>query len=257
MTEDTIKTFFQTENVSAYGTASAEAMSGEAPGHKPADILPGCRSLLCFALPLPKGAYLAAKPKAETTWRSQNLYYRRLDDISVRLAALIEESGGTSVPIFGCSPVDINSKRIIVGHFNQIRMGELCGIGIRGKNGLLLNSSYGSRLMLGGILTTAVLPELREPGQIEAGCPTDCSICIDSCPVGAILPRGKKVNIMRCLKHTARIESMSMFMFLLLLWLKPRSAAGYLNRSAFDEHTFHICSKCVELCPYGKDRDCK
>jgi hypothetical protein len=27
-----------------------------------------------------------------------------------------------------------------------------------------------------------------------------------------------------------------------------------MNLTAFDEHTFHICSQCVALCPYGDER---
>jgi hypothetical protein len=25
-----------------------------------------------------------------------------------------------------------------------------------------------------------------------------------------------------------------------------------MNLRAFDEHTFHVCSECVALCPYGE-----
>lgn len=189
--------------------------------------------------------------QAETVWRSQNLLYRRLDTLSMRIAALLEESGDRAVPTYGCMPLGVNKKRIVVGYVNQIRMGEVTGIGVIGKNGLLLHSHYGSRLMLGGVLTTAELPKSRYPDINEPGCPSDCRICADACPVKAIMPDQKKVKIMRCLSYSARTPSMSRIKFYLLSAFNPRAAARYMSLAAFDEHTFHICSRCVELCPYG------
>ncbi len=64
---------------------------------------------------------------------------------------------------------------------NQIRMAEIAGIGTIGKNGLLIHSRYGARLMLGGLLTTAKLPSMCYPedeqlnkndpmGKLPSGC---------------------------------------------------------------------------------------
>jgi hypothetical protein len=50
-----------------------------------------------------------------------------------------------------------------VGYLNQIQMGKATGMGVIGKNGLLIQSHYGARLMLEGVVTTADLPEGRDP----------------------------------------------------------------------------------------------
>jgi epoxyqueuosine reductase QueG len=190
----------------------------------------------------------------ETVWRSQNLYYRRLDTLSIRFASLIEEDGERAVPIYGCMPLDMNGKGIVVGYLNQIRMGEVTGIGAIGKNGLLVHSRYGSRLMLGGVLTTAVLPKMRYPDVDQPGCPPDCRICEDVCPVKAIMADEKQLNIMRCLGYTAQTPCMSRAKFLFLRAFKPQAAARYMSLTSFDEHTFHVCSQCVALCPYGGEK---
>jgi epoxyqueuosine reductase QueG len=187
----------------------------------------------------------------DTIWRSQNLQYRRLDTLSMHVSALLEESGARAVPIYGCMPLGVNPKGDVVGYVNQIRMGEAAGIGIIGRNGLLINSRFGARLMLGGVLTTAALPGMRHPDVDEPGCPPGCRICSDACPVKAILPDKKQVKIMRCLGYTARTPLMSMPKFLFLRAFSPQAAARYMSLTAFDEHTFHRCSKCVTLCPYG------
>lgn len=106
----------------------------------------------------------------------------------MRIAALLEENGERAVPVYGCMPLGLNQKGTLVGYLNQIRMGAVTGIGVTGKNGLLINSHFGTRLMLGGLLTTAKLPAMRYPETDEPGCPPDCQICVEACLVDAIMP---------------------------------------------------------------------
>jgi epoxyqueuosine reductase QueG len=165
---------------------------------------------------------------------------------------MLEENGERAVPIYGCMPLGVNKRGTVVGYVNQIRMGEVTGIGVIGKNGLLINSRFGSRLMLGGVQTTAALPELRNANLDEPGCPPDCQICADACPVNAIMIDKKKVKIMQCLSYTAHTPFMSRTKFAFLRVFNHQAAARYMSLKSFDEHTFHTCSKCVALCPYGE-----
>ncbi len=251
MVVDQIRKIVAAENVPVLGTGSASKMANELPGHRPQDLLPGAQSLICFGIPVPRGVYQMPSYGLDTVWRSQNLHYRRLDTLSLHFAALLEENGERAVPIYGCMPLGVNKKADVIGYLNQIRMGEVTGIGVVGKNGLLINSHFGARLMLGGVLTTAVLPAMCYPDADEPGCPPGCRICADACPVKAIMPDKKQVKIMRCLGYTARTPLMSKPKFLFLRAFNPQAAARFMNLTSFDEHTFHICSKCVALCPYG------
>jgi epoxyqueuosine reductase QueG len=251
---DQICKIIEAESIPVWGIASASKMANEAPGHRPEDLLPGTQSLICFGIPVPRAVYQMPNYGLETLWRSQNLHYRRLDTLSIRFAALLEESGEKAIPIYGCMPLGMNQDGIVVGYVNQIRMGELTGMGVIGRNGLLINSRFGSRLMLGSVLTTARLPEMNCSETQEPGCPPDCRICADACPVNAILPEQKQVRIMRCLGYTARTPLMSIPKFLFLRAFNPQAAARYMSLMSLDEHTFHVCSKCVVLCPYGEEK---
>jgi hypothetical protein len=71
--------------------------------------------------------------------------------------------------------------------------------------------------------------------------------------VKAISIEEKRVHIMTCLSYTARTPLMSKLRFFILSKLQPESAARLMKLRAFDKHTFHVCSKCVALCPYGED----
>jgi epoxyqueuosine reductase len=252
MIVDGIRTIAEDENIAVLGLGPASRMANELPGHRPEDLLPGAQSLICFGLPVPQGIYQTPTYTLETVWRSQNLNYRRLDTLSMRVAALLEESGARAVPIYGCLPMGVNDRGQVVGYLNQIQMGQATGIGVIGKNSLLIHSQYGARLMLGGVVTTADLPQGRYPEIDEPGCPPDCRICADACPVGAISIEKRRVRIMTCLSHTSRTPQMSRLRFFILSRLRPESASRFMNLRAFDEHTFHVCSRCVALCPYGE-----
>jgi hypothetical protein len=76
MLADQIRSLADREGVPALGFGPAAAMAGERPGHRPQDLLPGAQSLICFGLPVPRGAYQASGHAVETVWRSQNLNYR-------------------------------------------------------------------------------------------------------------------------------------------------------------------------------------
>lgn len=249
---DEIRKLTGRESIPVLGFGPASAMAGERLGHRPEDLLPGAQSLICFGLPVPQGVYRTPNYTLEAVWRSQNLNYRRLDTLSMHIAALLEEHGASSVPVYGCLPMGVNERGQVVGYLSQIQMGRVTGIGVIGKNGLLLNSKYGSRLMLGGVVTTTDLPAGSYPATDEPGCPADCTVCADVCPVQAISIENKRVRTMTCLGHTSRTPQMSKFWFFVLSKLKPKSAARYMNLRTFDEHTFHVCSKCVALCPYGE-----
>jgi epoxyqueuosine reductase len=259
MVVDQIRYIAEREGIAVLGIGPAASMVDEPPGHRPEDLLPGAESLVCYGIPVPREVYHMPQVRPETVWRSQNLLYRRLDTLSVRFAALLEETGARAVPTYGCMPLGVNERGVVVGYVNQIRMGEVTGIGTVGRNGLLLHPRFGSRLMLGGVITTANLPAVRYPEGNESGsqesmpqCPPDCRICADACPVNAILPAEKKVKIMRCLSYTARTPTMSRLRFAFLRIFRPEAAARYMSITAFDEHTFHTCSRCVALCPYGE-----
>jgi epoxyqueuosine reductase QueG len=247
-----IKKIAESENIPLLGFGPASAMANEYKGYRPEDLLPGAKGLFCFAIPVPRTIYNISTNSADMICRSQSHNYRYLDTLSIRFANLIEENGEQALPIFGCAPFGINKKGDVTGYLNQIKMGAVTGIGIIGKNGLLIHSRYGARLMLGGVITTAEFPKISYPGNNEPGCPPDCRICEEACPVKAISIKKKRVVIMRCLGYSAKTPLMSRIKFVLLRAYRPWRAARLMSQTALDEHTLNICSQCVALCPYGQ-----
>ena len=72
----------------------------------------------------------------------------------------------------------------------------LAGIGLRGKNGLLILPPYGTYVFLGTILTGAALDVPERPAAPD--CP-GCGACRAACPAGALGEGGADVS--RCLSE--------------------------------------------------------
>jgi len=133
-----------------------------------------------------------------------------------------------------------------LGNISLVRMAEITGLGKIGKNGLIFHSLYGPRLMLGGIVTTASLPTLTWPERDDTGCPEDCFVCQDVCPVGAI-DRIGRVDRQACVKYSMQTPLLS-----LMLKSKKFSAqdmSSIFNAATVDGNSIYTCTKCVSGCP--------
>jgi epoxyqueuosine reductase len=76
------------------------------------------------------------------------------------------------------------------------------GLGVRGRNSLLINPEFGSWVVLGGMLTTAALePDapLEREGEGLTGC-GPCRLCLEACPTAAIREPGV-IDSRRCLAY--------------------------------------------------------
>ena len=71
-----------------------------------------------------------------------------------------------------------------------------CGVGLRGKNGLVILPPYGTYVFLGTILTDAVLA--LPPSGPSPDC-IGCGRCLSACPGGALGEEG--VDLSRCLSE--------------------------------------------------------
>ncbi len=68
----------------------------------------------------------------------------------------------------------------------EVNMAVMAGLGVKGKNGLLINPEFGSWVFIGEIVTTLGL----EPAQAQVIDCSNCRKCIESCPTGALSEKG-------------------------------------------------------------------
>jgi epoxyqueuosine reductase QueG len=234
-------------NTPVFGIASAKSLENEPLGYRPSDLLASAQSILCLGMPVPKGIFQCEERSEWMYWRAANIYYRNIDAILMRACSIVEGKGEVAVPAYGCFPYDIKGKGDFWGYLSLVRMAEAVGIGNVGKNGLLFNSRYGPRLLLGGIVTTTTLPQMAWPEKNEKGCPKDCFTCQEQCPVKAIDKSGK-VDRVACVKYSMRSPIFSNLMKAGNFGSEDVQMINHVT--AVDDHSMYRCIKCVSVCPF-------
>ena len=108
----------------------------------------------------------------------------------------------------------------------------LAGLGVLGKNGLLITPDYGSYCFIGCIATTAVLPANDAPIQ---SC-ENCGACAAACPTGALQKDGYHME--RCLSHISQ---------------KKGDLSAEEITALRDNRCLWGCDACQDACPHNRD----
>jgi epoxyqueuosine reductase QueG len=152
-------------------------------------------------------------------YRTVNL---ALDQAALHLAGECQRRGFRALPVPASQILDWDR---LLGHLSHRAMGELAGMGWRGRNNLLVNPRYGSMVRYATVLTDMDLPE-RGIEEEYAGC-GKCRACITVCPVDAIHEDAAAFELDRC--------------------------AAQLRRFSRDEKlNTMICGLCIRVCPGGR-----
>jgi len=108
------------------------------------------------------------------------------------------------------------------------------GIGLRGRNGLLILPPYGSYSFLGTVLTDAPLDCFSIPPRDPAPDCIGCGQCVAHCPGGAL----DTMDFSRCLSHLTQ----------------KKGDLSSDERALIAAHPLIWgCDLCQSVCPYNKD----
>lgn len=239
-----IRDLLAREEISVMGIAAARHLPSVPDGFSPAAVLKDSRSIICYGVPIPKGIILADDDNPDVYWRYCNMLYRSLDMTSNKLCVLLEEEGYLAGPIYSCYPWRVVNREFW-GRAPLVYWAEEAGLGKLSRSGLLAHPVYGTRILLGGVITTAELaPTGRPDGE---PCPSDCADCIEACPVDAIAVGGK-VNHGLCMRHA---NSSPLLAHLLgdPAMKETFSFETMLNTVSVDDHASYSCLACLKACP--------
>lgn len=166
------------------GFAGVERFTEAPAGFHPCDIFPECKSVIVLGKALPKGLF-EVNPRLIYS-HFNHLSCSSVDQIAFQTANYLEKTfQRIGVPIPSDCPYDYWNEEEMQGRglLSMKHAAVLAGIGVLGKNTMLLNKDYGNRLTIGCILTDLSL----ESDELAADlCLEHCSLCIKSCPQGAI-----------------------------------------------------------------------
>lgn len=168
----------------ACGVAPVERFEGAPAGFRPREIYPACRSVIVFLKEMPGDIALLDNPIPYTHAAYQ--LYGELDRLGMELCRFLEARGAPAVPVPADTPyLHWEPERSHgMGILSLRHAAVQAGLGVLGRNTLVIHERYGNMVYLGAVLTDAAL----EPDPLieEPACPEGCRVCLDVCPVGAL-----------------------------------------------------------------------
>ena len=114
-----------------------------------------------------------------------------LDTIGLTVTSTIQDLGYRAMPIPASQLVDWKNQR---GHLSHKHVARAAGLGWIGRNNLLVNDQFGSRIRLVTVLTDLPL-KVDSPSLNNCG---SCHNCVSVCPAGAIKERQEEFDHLRC-----------------------------------------------------------
>lgn len=213
----------------------------------PQNLLKEAKSIVCYAVPIPKGVIYSDSNDTLLFWRYCGMGYRSIDAITNSLCVYLEDNGYVSTPIYSCYPWKVVDREFW-GLVPLVYWAENAGLGMLTRSGLLGHPIYGTRILLGGIITSKLLkPSKKVQKEI---CSADCIECIDACPVKAINNSGK-VNHNLCIRNA----NTNPLMAHLLKDTEVRKTVDFetiMNTVGIEDHSSYRCLECLKACPLNK-----
>jgi epoxyqueuosine reductase QueG len=209
------------------GIADVKRFKDAPEGFHPTDIYKECKSVVAFIKTMPPEVIMTDNPIPYT--HVADLIYNELDRLGLALAWIIESKGMHAVPV-PCDTPYIHweaEKRYGRGILSMRHTGYLAGLGILGKNTLLMNKKFGNMIYIGAVLTNVTLKP--DPIITDFNCPPNCKKCLKACPQNAL--NGITVDQFLC-----------------------RKFSGAEVGRGFGIYT---CSKCRQVCPYRTGKKAK
>lgn len=183
------------------GIAAVDRFAGAPEGFHPLDVWPAAKSVAVLAVRFPEAPFHAQTMVSYTAVNDRLI--AQMTDLLCRVAVEIERHDtAMALPMPG-EPYEYwdVKKREGRGNLSLKHAAQLAGLGVMGRNTLLVTPQLGNRIVLGAMLIDVALTS--DPMIDVDPCPADCRLCFDGCPVQAI--GGRSVNQKRCRSHSGTV----------------------------------------------------
>lgn len=132
----------------------------------PVEVLPGCRSVICLSYDYDSSVSRPSGSGSICLYAHGRDYHGILEEKLADLSELLSIYGGEQKGYVDAGPVMERDHA------------EACGLGWRGRSGLIVRRRGGSRFFIATLLTTLEL----EPDAPASGTCGSCRRCVEACP---------------------------------------------------------------------------
>lgn len=205
MDKEEIKCRALKEGADLVGICRAEDLASLLPRQNPKALMSNCQSIIVYALKHLEGPF--SSPVMRPSLVDTMNIYRELGRIGYQLGRFIEKGGFQAIWIHPAYPVEMSQDtRGLKGDISLRHAAVAAGMGVIGKNNLLLTPAYGPRVRLAAVMTNA---ELEVDSRDQGTYCDECRRCIDLCPGKALSSEG--LNVRECIKIVGGPAGMSAF----------------------------------------------
>lgn len=179
---------------------------------RPEELMPNVRSILVHVTAL---KHTVGRYRPGGWWNNRYLHVRAVNE---KVSSFLASEGFRAV----CPSPQGHSKRTLMPKLQFKPIALAAGLGWMGRNNLVIHPELGPRIVIGVLLTDALL-EAPKKHVLKPLC-GDCDLCLHVCPIGALTPDGR-YDRFKCYYRNK--------------WL--REPCGFL---------------CMRVCPYGAEYEC-
>ncbi|MEW6033803.1 MAG: hypothetical protein AB1603_02990 [Chloroflexota bacterium] len=252
---DQVKEVARAHGAVLVGVAAVEAVPECTPPLPVTKVMPAARTVVVFGVPMLRGSI--ESPSLTTAVASTSAMYRDEDIRSLKVGLVLEEHGHKAAVIPHSSPVEMNREtKGLLGNISLRHAAVGAGLGMIGRNRLLMTEKWGPRVRLGAVVTDA--PLVPDKPAVVNYC-DDCGICIQACPAGALESHTLK-DAIKCLsKQQVHGLAANIRFWEKLLGAPPEQQKAmvrdpeYWNLYQAQSLTlYYTCFECLNSCPVGK-----
>jgi epoxyqueuosine reductase QueG len=191
-----IKNFVTRMGADLVGVAPADCVEPASNRRGPLNVMPEARAMVVFAKRMLRGSLESPRDEVVTTMNL--VLYEELDRIAYALGEYLEARGFRAATVPAYSPVEMTAEaKGMVGVVSLRHAAQAAGLGVLGKNNLLLTPLLGPRVRLGGVVTdVALAPDT----PLNKDLCKDCEACVKACPADALSEPGQ-TRTGRCVRQ--------------------------------------------------------
>ena len=153
MTSKEVKELAYSMGADLCGIAGIDRFEGAPEGYAPTDLMPSCKSVIVLARSYPAG-YLQCTDPAVPYTVIRNVLSNMLDALSIDFIAALEKKGIVAITTGAIDPTNFD---VATGRMRQVvsakHSARAAGLGVIGRNTLLINEEYGNMVWLVVVLT--------------------------------------------------------------------------------------------------------